>query len=462
MTSSGSTDWVSKLRAAIEEKTASIGVFGSGYVGLPLACAFAESGFRATAGDSDTEKVKQILSGLAYVEDPYVKSVLPGLVSSGKLKATNDIEELAAGSDISIITVPTPLTEKLEPDLSYVTDVTNAIARRLTPGKLVVLESSVYPGVTEEILRPILERTGLEAGKDFALAHSPERIDYGNPKSLLDIPKVVGGVTQVSTELTCQLYSKILRARVVPVSNARTAEATKMLENAYRFVNIAMINEIAIACERLGLDVYEVISAAATKPFGFQPFYPGPGVGGHCIPKDPHFLSYRARQVGIPLKMVELSTLINEGMTQHIISRLTEHYQSRSEELRNMRVALLGLAFKPNVSDIRRSPAIELAEELLERGADVAAYDPFVKSIRTRRGTLNSTTDIETAAKDAHLLILVTSHTAFEKIDFMRLRSLVRPRPTIFDTRGFLSLEKCTNAGFWYMRLGRPGATNPK
>lgn len=462
MSSSTRGEWVSSFTAAIESKTASIGVFGSGYVGLPLACAFAESGFRTIASDNDPEKVKQILSGLTYAEDHYVKGALPRLISSGRLKATIDIEQLAADSDVLIITVPTPLTEKLEPDLSFLTDVTNAIARRLTPGKLIVLESSVYPGVTEDILRPILERTGLEAGKDFALAHSPERIDYGNPKSLLDIPKVVGGVTQLCTDLTYRLYSKILRAQVIPVSNARTAEATKMLENVYRFINIAMINEIAIACEKMGLDVYEVISAAATKPFGFQPFYPGPGVGGHCIPKDPHFLSYKARQVGASLKMVELSTLINEGMTQHIISRLIEYYSARSIRLRGLRVALLGLAFKPNVSDVRRSPAIELAEGLIEQGADLVAYDPFVKSIRTRKGTMKSTTDIETAAKDADLLILVTSHTAFAQIDFMRLRSLVRPSPTIFDARGFLPPEQCINAGFRYMCLGRPGTRNPK
>jgi nucleotide sugar dehydrogenase len=446
------------LRDLIASKKAKIGVFGTGYVGLPLACAFGDAGFKTIAGDMDSGKVRQIREGLSYVEDPYVQSNLRKLVSSGRLEATEDMSFLASHSDVAIITVPTPLTERREPDLTYVTNVTTTIAGKLTLGKFVILESSVYPGVTEEILKPILESGGLVAGRDFGLAHSPERIDYGNPKSFLDIPKIVGGVTPLCTELGCELYSKILHAKVVPVSDARTAETTKMIENTYRYVNIALVNELAVACEKLQVDVFEAISAAATKPFGFQPFYPGPGVGGHCIPKDPHYLNYKARQLGMRLEMVELSTTINEGMVAHIIQALTRHYVSRGMTLGELKVTLLGLAFKPNVSDTRRSPSIALAEKFLEAGAKVAAYDPFVKVVTTRNGILASTEDLNTAVKEADLLVLVTPHTAFRDIDLHRLIGLTHRDATIYDTRGFWSREECEKAGFDYLCLGRSEA----
>ncbi len=226
----------------------------------------------------------------------------------------------------------------------------------------------------------------MRAGDDFGLAHSPERIDYGNPRSVLDIPKVVGGVTPFCTELASELYRKILRAKVVQVSNAHTAEMTKMIENTYRYINIALVNELAIACEKLGVDVFEAIGAASTKPFGYQPFYPGPGVGGHCIPKDPHYLSYAARQVGVNLEMVELSTSVNEGMSNHILQMLRENFRQRGLELEGMKAAILGLAFKPDVSDTRRSPSIALTEKLAEQGIHITAYDPWAKSVETRNG----------------------------------------------------------------------------
>jgi UDP-N-acetyl-D-glucosamine dehydrogenase len=444
------------LRDLINSKEASIGIFGAGYVGLPLACAFAEGGFKTEAGDSDPQKVRQILDGISYVEDTHVKSSLPGLVSSGKLRATEDLSGLAKRSDILIITVPTPLTDKNEPDLTYVEGSARTIAKELRPGKFVILESSVYPGVTDEVVRPILERVGLRAGLDFGLAHSPERIDYGNPKSFLDIPKVVGGVTPICTELVCELYSKILRAKVVPVSDARTAEAVKMVENTYRFVNIALVNELALASEKLGVDIFEVITAAATKPFGFEPFYPGPGVGGHCIPKDPHYLSYKARQVGIRLEMVELSTSINEKMTTHIIQELMEKFRLRGAKLQGIKAVLLGLAFKPDVSDTRRSPSIQLAEQLSEQGAKVTAYDPYAKNIETRNGILSSSHDVEEAARDADILVLVTPHAAFRNLDLNRLRKIMHSHALIFDTRGFWSRSQCEGAGFEYLCLGRP------
>jgi nucleotide sugar dehydrogenase len=444
------------LRELIVSERARIGIFGAGYVGLPLACAFAEAGFKTKAGDANQDKVRQIREGSSYVEDPYVKQVLRGFVSSGKLEAIEDLSSLASWSDFMIITVPTPLTEKMEPDLSYLMTATETIARELRPGKFVILESSVYPGVTDEIVRPILERKGLRAGREFGLAHSPERIDYGNPRSVRDIPKVVGGVTALCTELASELYSKILRARTVPVSDARTAETVKMVENTYRYVNIALVNELAVACERLGVDVFEVIAAAATKPFGFEPFYPGPGVGGHCIPKDPHYLSYKARQVGVRLEMVELSTSINDRMSAHILEMLTENYISRERKLQQLKAVLLGLAFKADVSDARRSPSIALAEQLTDQGVEVVAYDPFVKNVETRSGVLSSSETLDIAVKDADILVLVTPHTAFKDIDLNRLTKLMRHDATVCDTRGFWSRAKCESAGFKYLCLGRP------
>jgi UDP-N-acetyl-D-glucosamine dehydrogenase len=445
---------LSALRQLIASKRATIGVLGVGYVGLPLACAFAEAGIMTIAGDTNQEKVRQIRQGSSYVEDPYVNKVLRGLISSGKLEATVELNSLASRSDIAIITVPTPLSEKNEPDLSHVTRATEIIAEELRPGKLVILESSVYPGVTDEILKPILERKGLKVGREFGLAHSPERIDYGNSLTFQDIPKVVGGVTHLCTELASELYSKILRVRVVPVKDARTAEMVKMVENTYRYVNIALVNELAVVCEKLGVDIFEVVAAAATKPFGFQAHYPGPGVGGHCIPKDPHYLSFKARQAGARLEMVELSTSINDRMSAHITELLMEHYRLRGKKLQGLRAVLLGLAFKANISDTRRSPSIALAEHLADQGAEVVAFDPFGKSVETRNGILSSSENLDIAVKNADLLVLVTPHACFKDVDLNKLIRLMHHDATICDTRGFWSRNRCERAGFSYLCLG--------
>jgi UDP-N-acetyl-D-glucosamine dehydrogenase len=444
------------LKKRIQAKTAVIGIFGSGYAGLPLACTFAQAGYLTIASDTDARKVEQIRKGSSYVEDVHVEHALPTLVASGKLEATTDLKTTAARSDFTIITVPTPLTDELTPDLSYVVSVAEVIESELRPGRFVIVESSVYPGATDEVVKPILERGGLRAGKDFGLANSPERVDYGNPTSILDIPKVVGGVTPLCTKLAADLYSKILRARVVPVFDARTAETTKMIENTYRYVNIALANEFAIACEALGVDVYEVITAAASKPFGFQPFYPGPGVGGHCIPKDPHYFSFKTRQVGVPLRLLELSTTINEGMADHIIRVLTGNLTVHNKKLEKMKAAILGLAFKADVSDARRSPAIAIAEKLSERYVEVSAYDPLAKPVETRNGPLVSEENVESAVKDADLLFLVTPHKIFRTLDLHKIAGLMHSGAALFDTRGFWTRAECEKAGFVYFCLGRP------
>jgi len=445
------------LRDKVAVKKAKIGIFGAGYVGLPLACAFAQAGFTTIAGDSDQAKVDAIRRGSTYVEDEYTKRTLPRLVASNLVDATTDTSHVASIADFLIITVPTPLTDDKRPDLTFLTNVAKTIAKEIRPGKFVITESSVYPGTTEEIIKPILEQGGLKAGDEFGLAYSPERIDYGNTKfAVFDIPKVVGGVTPLCTQIACDLYSKILRAPVIAVSNPKTAEATKMLENTYRYVNIALANELAIVHEKMGIDYFEVLAAASTKPFGFQAFYPGPGVGGHCIPKDPHYLLYKVHQLGGSVSLIDLSTAINERMTDYIMGRLAVDLENRHKPLGGSKAAILGLAFKPEVSDTRRSPAIALAGYLIDKNVQVSAYDPFAKSVVVRNGLLKSESDAEAAVRDADIIFLVTSHSQFRHIELRRLANVAKPGATVFDTRGFWSRAECEAAGFRYLGLGRP------
>jgi len=448
---------LANLTGLISSRRASVGVFGAGYVGLPLACAFAEAGLKTYAGDTDREKVREILRGHCYVEDDYVKELLPGLVASGVLTAEHDTARLAAIVDFAIITVPTPLDERRDPDLTNVVKVAETIAEELRPGKFVILESSVYPGTTEQVVKPILEEGGLRAGQHFGLAFSPERIDYGNAEwNIKNTPKVVGGVSPLCTRIAAELYGTAVQAQIVPVSDMRTAEATKALENTYRYVNIALVNELAILCEKLGIDFFEVVVAAATKPFGFQAFYPGPGVGGHCIPKDPHYLLYRARQVGHSLRLVEASAQTNDHMIDHTIERLENRFEAQGRNLRGLKAALLGLAFKGNVSDTRSSPSIVMAERLMGFGVEVSAYDPFVQKVTTKNGTMISAESLESAIRKADIMVLMTPHAAFREIDLKKLRASMQPGAIVIDTRGFWSPSECKRAGFEYLGIGRP------
>jgi UDP-N-acetyl-D-glucosamine dehydrogenase len=445
------------LTDLISSKRACVGVFGAGYVGLPLACAFAEAGFKTLAGDSNREKVRQILNGDCYVEDDYVRTSLPRLVRSRALSAEHDTTRLASVADFAIITVPTPLNERREPDLTFVIEVTQDIAHELRPGKFVILESSVYPGATEEVIKPILEQGGLIAGQDFGLAFSPERIDYGRAEwNIRNTPKVVGGVSPLCTRIAAELYRAAISAQVVPVSSVRAAEATKALENTYRYVNIALVNEVSVLCEKLGIDFFEVVGAAATKPFGFQAFYPGPGVGGHCIPKDPHYLLYRAHQAGLSMRLIETSAQINDQMVNHIIKRLESRLRTRRRSLRGLHVVLLGLAFKGNVSDTRNSPSIVMCERLAELGACVSAYDPLVRQVATRTGPVTSAENLESAARGADIMVLMTSHAVFKEIDLKKLHDDMQLGALVIDTRGFWSRAECESAGFEYLGIGRP------
>ena len=368
------------LRDTITDRTAHVAVIGLGYVGLPLATAFARAGFRVTGIDIDAGKVEAIGAGRSYIPDVPDEELAPH-VESGRLSATSDYDALA-DADALFICVPTPYDVQRAPDLSFIRSASESIRSRLIPGQLVVLQSTTYPGTTEEVVLPILEESGLTAGEDFFLAFSPERIDPGNPQwTAYNTPKVVGGLTPACAELATDLFRQ-MGALVHPVSSPRAAELTKLLENTFRAVNIALVNELALLSERMGIDFWEVIDAAETKPFGFMPFYPGPGVGGHCIPVDPYYLFWKAREYDFYTKFIELAAEVNEAMPYHVVQLVTEALSQGGVPLKGAQVLVLGVAFKPDVDDARNSPAKRVIELLLRRGADVTYHDPYVPHFR--------------------------------------------------------------------------------
>jgi len=422
------------LRERIEQKTAIVGVIGLGYVGLPLTCAAAESGLRVAAFDIDDEKVQRLRRGESYLrhlsseriakiladeaETPTVEALAAGR-STGCFVATTDFRELRF-CDVIIVCVPTPLTEGREPDLSYVTSTAESIQKNMRPGQLVILESTTYPGTTDEAVLPILERSGLKCGEQFWLAFSPEREDPGNPDFKTEtIPKVVGGVTREAGELAASLYRCFI-AKVVPVSNARVAESAKLLENIFRAVNIALVNELKMLFDRMDIDVWEVIDAAATKPFGFMRFTPGPGLGGHCIPIDPFYLTWKARHYDFSTRFIELAGEVNTGMPYYVIDRVVEALGRNNMALNGARVLVLGVAYKPDVDDLRESPALKIIELLEARGANVLYNDPHVPSLQARRlrgyGTipLVSTQLSRELLSSVDCVLIATDHAAYD------------------------------------------------
>jgi len=367
---------VTDLRDKIAEHSAHVAVIGLGYVGLPLATAFARAGFRTTGVELNQHKVDAITAGQSYIPDVPSDDLAPH-VQAGRLTATSDYDALLE-VDAMFICVQTPYDAQRAPDLSYIRAASQSIRSRLKPGQLVVLQSTTYPGTTEEIVQPILEESGLEAGADFYLAFSPERIDPGNKQwSAYNTPKVVGGVTPECTRLAAELLRQ-MGAPVCTVSSARAAELTKLLENTFRAVNIALVNELALLAERMGIDFWEVIEAARTKPFGFMPFYPGPGVGGHCIPVDPYYLSWKAREYDYYTEFIELAGEVNQAMPHHVVDLMGQALSLHGKPLRDARVLVLGVAFKPGIDDARNSPAERIIELLLSRGARVRYHDPYV------------------------------------------------------------------------------------
>jgi UDP-N-acetyl-D-glucosamine dehydrogenase len=375
---------VEDLRRRFSEGAAKIGVIGLGYVGLPLVKAFNAGGYLVTGFDVDRDKVAQLQSGRSYIRT-VPSDAIREMVDGGRFHATVDFAETAA-MDAILICVPTPLNRHREPDLSYVERTAEAIAPQLRAGQLIVLESTTYPGTTAELLRPILERGGLKSGRDFFLAYSPEREDPGNPKfETSTIPKVVGGDGPVAADLAAALYGQIV-TQVIPVSSLATAEAVKLTENIFRAVNIALVNELKVIFEKMNIDIWEVIDAAKTKPFGFMPFYPGPGLGGHCIPIDPFYLTWKARQYDVNTRFIELAGEINSAMPLHIVRRLAEELDERfGKGVKGARILVIGIAYKKNVDDMRESPALRIMEFLRDRGAVVDYYDPYVPEILSTR-----------------------------------------------------------------------------
>jgi UDP-N-acetyl-D-glucosamine dehydrogenase len=428
------------IKHLIETKGARVGVIGLGYVGLPLAVEFARRGLRAVGFEVDSKKADALNRGESYIGD-VTSDALREAVASERLRATTDFDSLSS-CDAIIICVPTPLRKTKEPDISYILAAATEIQQRLRRGQLVVLESTTYPGTTDEVLLPMFEERGLKLDEDFLLAFSPERVDPGNPQFHTDnIPKVVGGCTDDSTEAAAALYSQIVR-EVHPVTSARVAEAAKLLENTFRAVNIGMANEMARLCYHLGIDTWEVIRAAATKPFGFMAFYPGPGIGGHCIPLDPHYLSWKARQHGFDSRFIGLAEEVNSRMPEHVVTLVADGLNDERKSLNGSRVLLLGVAYKKDIDDVRESPALSIIDRLRAKGADVRYHDPFVSELRfddahTEAGgePLQSVplTDEELAAADC--CVIVTDHS---RVDYGRVCGLSK---LIVDTRNALSRE---------------------
>jgi UDP-N-acetyl-D-glucosamine dehydrogenase len=416
------------LEKKLGNKTAVIGIAGLGYVGLPLAVTFAAAGFKVLGLDIQPDKVNAVNKGQSYIADVSNES-LSAVVSKKLLQATTSQSRLKE-VDAICICVPTPLTKTKEPDLSYITRESEELSRYLQKGQLVVLESTTYPGTTKGVMLPILERSGLKASRDFYLAYSPERVDPGNKKySIRNTPKIVGGIDEVSCQLACLLYQQVADV-VFPVSSTEAAEMTKVFENVFRSVNIALVNELAQLCEKMGISVWEVIDTAASKPYGYMPFYPGPGIGGHCIPLDPYYLANKAREYDFHTRFIELAAEINEQAPYYVVSRIMEVVDNSGKSLKGARVLVLGAAYKRDVGDLRESPSLKVIEILREKGADVTYNDPFIPQLELGKDVLVSVELTDDNLSSADCVVIATDHSCY---DLERIVALSR---LVFDSRG--------------------------
>ena len=420
-----------ELKDKLASEQAVVGVIGLGYVGLPLGLTMAEAGKRGVGLDVDGSKVEKLGAGQSFIRHIEAERIVK---ARGRFRASTDFSELGS-CDAIIVCVPTPLSEGREPDLSYVAATAQTIAKHLRANQLVVLESTTYPGTTEEVVQPILEATGLRVGKDFHLAFSPEREDPGNARySTKTIPKLVGGVSPQCGEVAAALYRSFLES-VVVVSDARVAEAAKLLENIYRSINIALVNELKMLFERMGIDVWEVIEAAASKPFGFTPFYPGPGLGGHCIPIDPFYLTWKARHYDFSTRFIELAGEVNTGMPYWVVDKVVEAVGEGGKALKGAKVLVLGVAYKKDVDDLRESPSLKVIEILESRGAEVSYNDPYVGSLRARKLRHYETFELdsvelgEAALREADCVLIATDHGAYD------YEWIVRHARRVVDTR---------------------------
>jgi UDP-N-acetyl-D-glucosamine dehydrogenase len=407
-----SQDMGEQLLARISNRTARVSVVGLGYVGLPLAVEFAKAGFRVVGLEVDQRKVEQMWAGQSYISD-VPQAELDALVAEGLLTATMDYSMLAEVDTISIC-VPTPLRKSKDPDISYIVAATEGIARYSHPGQLVVLESTTYPGTTEEVILSRISADGYKVGQDFFLAFSPERVDPGNKRyGTRNTPKIIGGVTPRCLEIACALYQTAVDA-IVPVSSTRVAEMVKLLENTFRAVNIGLVNEIAIMCDKLGIDVWEVIEAAKTKPFGFMPFYPGPGLGGHCIPIDPNYLSWKLKTLNYHARFIELAGEINSAMPLYVVGKTIDALNELRKPLNGSQVLVLGVAYKRDVKDVRESPALDIIRLLKEKGAQVAYHDPYVPELPLDGEVLNSVALKASVLSEADCVLVTTDHSLYD------------------------------------------------
>ena len=422
---------VQRLEGAIRDKSALVGVVGLGYVGLPLINAFVTAGFRCLGFDVDSKKVELLKRGQSYIKHIAAETI-SAWVSENRLEPTTDMGRLGE-ADVILICVPTPLSDSRDPDLSYIESTARAISNTLRPGQLILLESTTYPTTTREVLLPILQESGLEVGQDFFLAYSPEREDPGNPDySAAGIPKVVGGIDPASARLAEALYSQAI-VQVIPVASPEIAEACKILENTYRAVNIALVNELKMLFDRLGIDIWDVVDAAKTKPFGFQAFYPGPGLGGHCIPIYPFYLTWLARKAGLTTRFIEQAGEVNARMPEYVVSRLTEFLNDQGKPIKGSKIAILGMAYKKDVDDPRESPSFELLELLSRRGGVLSYNDPHIPQLPPMRRwdvpemSSSPLTEEYLAAQDC--VLIATDHSAYD-YDF-----IVRHSRLVLDTR---------------------------
>ncbi len=415
----GYMDLLEKLKA----RTAVVSVIGLGYVGLPLAIEFAQAGFDVVGIDTNEKRVKDINEGRSYVRDVPAQE-LASLMEIGKLTADTDYG-LLRGIDAAMICVPTPLNKTRDPDVSHVIAAAEGIARHMHRDMLVVLESTTYPGTTDELVLPILEKSGLQVGKDFYLAYSPERIDPGNRKyNVKNIPKIVGGVTPGCLEVAKALYESAIEV-VIPVSSTKSAEMVKLLENTFRAVNIGLVNEIAIMCDKLGIDVWEVVDAAATKPFGFMPFYPGPGLGGHCIPVDPNYLSWKLRTLNYDARFIQLAREINTTMPLYVVNKVADALNEERKSIKGSRIMVLGAAYKGDVDDVRESPALDILRLLRDKGAEVIYNDPFIPTLCLDDLELRSAELSQELLREMDCVVIVAVHSAYDWEDIVAASNLV-------------------------------------
>jgi UDP-N-acetyl-D-glucosamine dehydrogenase len=420
-----------ELQDKFQNRSAKIVILGLGYVGLPLATLFAESGFDVTGVEPVLSKVESINRGESYIQDiPSEK--IKELIQSGKLKATNDFSALKEADGVSIC-VPTPLRKTGDPDLSFILVATDELAKYIHPGMVIVLESTTYPGTTREILLPKLtENSELEVGEEFFLAFSPERVDPGREDwTTYNTPKVIGGITAACSEIASFWYGQALET-VVPVSSAESAEMAKLLENTFRMINIGLVNEMAIMCDRLGLDVWEIIDAAATKPFGYMKFTPGPGLGGHCIPIDPLYLSWKLKALNYTARFIDLASEINTEMPRYVVKKVQDALNEQQKPLKGSKILIIGTAYKPDVDDIRESPSLDIIGLLRQKGADLDYHDPYIPTISHDDWTLESLNDIDEGVQNADCVVIVTDHSTYDYEGILNNASL------IIDTRNAL------------------------